>query len=772
MSLPKGFRAWLAKESAAWNQEGLLGAEQRERILARYPEAAADSSALAFALKTLAVLLFGAAIFLVISHNWADLPRTGQLTTVLLALALIQGTGLTFFLKGQERSAIIGHLLGCIMYGGGIALIGQIYHLDAHSPDAILAWCVFTIPFALLLDATVIHLLVIVLAGTWLEMEAGIFIGHTTGLYQGERLVFFLLVVPTAIAAYRNARPILTGALAWSFLFLLFTFAGHPPSHLLILPLVLAALHPTGDARARGFRFIGATAVAFHTLALGSLKCRNGYSNDSAFFLRYDYLFSILTVGLAIWAIIRARQRQDSHAAWLGLVSILALGLSLLGGFNVDGFRNRDPIWVLIVAIANVTTLLLAVTLIRQGLAEQRLRPYVYGALVFLAWLTWRYIDIEKELGYLGMAGIFLFIGVVLFGLAAVWRQQREAQVSEEMRVFRPACLERIVAETLPRRRGLLLGALGLQFLVLGWMVFNHSQPLMSGERFLLRCEPVDPRSLTKGDYVILRYNFQSITEQQQAKLIKEWRVLHPTSSEEQGYFAYTIPKDTPIYLPLSKDSAGIAVLGEPSLQPPTNGSFLLTRKGRSNQFWNNNEVRAGIEAYYVAEGSGLVWEGLRNKGQLLAEVGILPNGRAGLISLQTSGTASLQSVRYRTLERYFVTPKDQVPVTKVIRTEAEFAANFHPAPLNGKNAVAPNFAKEMVILHTLPETKYANTTVIKNIILRQGVLLATVSDQQGKEQSYMSRPQAAIIVPLEGVNAVEVRSSDYDVLLYEIKLR
>lgn len=768
MSLPKGFRAWLTKESAAWNQEGLLGAEQRERILARYPEAAADSSALAFALKTLAVLLFGAAIFLVISHNWADLSRTGQLTTVLLALALIQGTGLTFFLKGQERSAIIGHLLGCIMYGGGIALIGQIYHLDAHSPDAILAWCVFTIPFALLLDATVIHLLVIVLAGTWLEMETGVYADRLTALYQGERLVFFLLVLPTAIAAYRNARPILTGALAWSLLFLLFAFSGHPPSHLFILPLVLAALHPTGDARARGFRFIGAMGVAFLTLALGSLRSHNVWS----IFLRHDYLCSSLTVGLAIWAIIRARQRQDSHAAWLGLVSVLALGLSLLGSFSVAGFRNRDLIWVLIIAIANVTTLLLAVTLIRQGLAEQRLRPYVYGALVFLAWLTWRYIDIEKDLGYLGMAGIFLFIGLALFGLALVWRQQREAEVSEEMRAFRPAWLERTVAETLPRRSALMLGALGLQFLVLGWMVYNHSRPLTSGERFLLRCEPVDPRSLTKGDYVILRYGFQSFTEQQKAKLLKEWQVLHPGSGEGRSNFDYAITKDTPIYLPLSKDSAGIAVFGEPSLQQPVSGTFLLTRKGLSSWSWNNVDIRAGIESYYVAEGSGHVWEKLHNKGQLLAEVGILPNGQAGLISLQPIQTASIQSVRYRNLERYFVTLKDQVPVTKVIRTEAEFAANFHPAPLNGQNAIAPDFAKEMVILHTEPETDFTRSITIQDIQIIQGVLSAKVIVKEGKQQSYTSRPQAAIIVPLEGVNSVEVRADQNGKVLSVTKLR
>ena len=57
MSLPKGFRDWLARESTAWRTEGLLTDDQRERILARYPEAPTENGALAFALRTLGVLL-------------------------------------------------------------------------------------------------------------------------------------------------------------------------------------------------------------------------------------------------------------------------------------------------------------------------------------------------------------------------------------------------------------------------------------------------------------------------------------------------------------------------------------------------------------------------------------------------------------------------------------------------------------------------------------------------------------------------------------------
>ena len=773
MPLPKGFREWLAKESAAWTSEGLIEGVQRDRLLARYPEEATDSSALAFALRTLAVLLFGAAIFLVISHNWADLSREGQLAIVFAALAAIQGAGLYFFLQGQERSAIIGHLLGCLMYGGGIALIGQIYHLDAHAPDALLAWCAFSLPFALLLDATVLHLLVIVLAGGWLNMETDHHAWRSTALYHWERATFLLLLAPSAIAAYRRSRPVLTGALAWSTLFLWFMFVlGHTPAHLFVIPLALAALHPTGDPRGRGFRFIGTVGAAFITLAVGSLH-GSGYRPFTEHFLRQDYVFSAVTAGLAIWAIVRARRRQDSHAAWLGLVALLALGVSLLGSFGLEHLRKRDGVWVLIVAMANVTTLLLAVALIRQGLAEKRLRTYGYGAAVFLTWLTWRYVDIEKDLGYLGMAGVFACIGAILFGLAMVWRQTREAEIAEEMPDFRPAWLEAAVAKLSPIRRPLVFAAIALQFAVLGWMVYDHSRPLASGERFLLRCEPVDPRSLTKGDYVILRYGFQTLAESQKKRLLSEWRASHPALQETANEsFDYAVPKDTPIYIPLSKGADGIAEFGDPTLNRPATGSFLLARKGTSSWTWQASDVRAGIESYYVPEGTGKDWERLRNRGQLLAEVGVLPSGKAGLISLRASDKATIRSLPHSTLDRFFVTLKDTTPVTKAIGTKEDFFANFHPAPLNGLNAIEPKFPRDLVILHTLPETDVATTITFKDVGVRDGVLTAKVVIKRGEKQSYTIRPQAAIVVPAQGITAVEVSSEDGKDKLLDLQLR
>jgi uncharacterized membrane protein/uncharacterized membrane-anchored protein len=777
MSLPKGFRDWLVNESAAWNSEGLIEKEQRERILARYPEAPAETGALAFALRTLGVLLFGAAILLVISHNWAEFSREGQLTTVFAALAVIQGAGLWCFHTGRERGAIIGHLLGCIMYGAGIALIGQIYHLDAHAPDAVLAWCVFTIPFALVLDATVLHLLVIALAGSWMLMEADLgWWRHRNQLHHGERLVFLLLLLPSAFAAYRRARPALTGALAWSFVFLWFLFNGHIPVHVFVLPLVLAALHPTGDPRGRGFRFIGAGSVAFITLALGSLH-GSMHREFGDLFLRSDHVYTLATAALAGWAIHRARARQDSHAAWMGLIALLTLALGFLGALDLRGFQQRETVWVQATAMANVTTLLLAVALIRQGLAESRLRPYVYGAIIFLAWLFWRYADIEKELGYLGMAGIFLLLGVVLFVLAKIWRQPREPAIVEAMPEFRPAWLEAPLAALVPHRRSLLAGALALQVAVLGWMVYEHSRPQASGERYLVLCEPVDPRSLTKGDYVVLRYGFQSFTHEQYQGLLKEWQRLHPAEEAEKKrgevlssgaeeaefiarrIFAQNVPQDTPIYLPLSKGADGIAFFGEPTFTAPTSGAFLLTRRGHGTWGWNSTDVRAGIESFYIKEGTGEKWEKLRNQRRLLAEIAVLPNGKAGLVAIKEVGAEISQTVPYRRLENHFYQGKRIGYLqAEVVTDRAAFDQAFHPAPLNGLNAGAPDFAQECLISLVDKETDRRTEISVVSVERLGAELIVTVKVSRGEKQTFTTVPQESIIVRKEGLRQITVR--------------
>ena len=51
-----------------------------------------------------------------------------------------------------------------------------------------------------------------------------------------------------------------------------------------------------------------------------------------------------------------------------------------------------------------------------------------------------------------------------------------------------------------------------LQFTVVFIMILNKERVLMTGKRVVFRVIPVDPRSLFRGDYVILNYSFSGLT--------------------------------------------------------------------------------------------------------------------------------------------------------------------------------------------------------------------------------------------------------------------
>ena len=81
--------SWLDSESERWQQDGLISAETRRAILARYPTQQNDPSRV---LIPLAVLTAGVAVVLFVAWHWHELPASLKLSlTLLLTLALYGG---------------------------------------------------------------------------------------------------------------------------------------------------------------------------------------------------------------------------------------------------------------------------------------------------------------------------------------------------------------------------------------------------------------------------------------------------------------------------------------------------------------------------------------------------------------------------------------------------------------------------------------------------------------------------------------------------------
>jgi uncharacterized membrane protein/uncharacterized membrane-anchored protein len=746
MPLPQGFREWLAKESQLWHEQGILQPGQRDQILARYPEEEAGTGRMAFVLRAFGVLLFGAALMLVVGHNWSDLARGERLATVVAGVALLQGLGFWYTSNARRTGSVLGHLAGCLMFGAGIALVGQTYHMDAHSPDALLAWCLGTMPFALALESALLHLATIALASVWIMMEMGEHSYAPSPQLTGLRLTFLLLLLPAAVTAYRNRLPVIAGAIAWALMANWFSFGGGATAACFVLPLALAALHPSGSAYGRGFRFIGALGVTVSTLVIGMLSRSRSSSLEMG--LLGDPLLLTLTLVAAGWALWAGKRDKDVSRTWPAAIALGTLALGL--GHELD--LKSEATDALIKAGANVLTLATAVWLVRTGLGEGRLRPYVYGSLVFLAWLTARYVDIAKDFGMLGTASFFAAIGVILFILARVWRAQKESPAPAEEPTLDLPWLERAFTAVTSRARAVVLVAALLQCLGLVWMAWNHSRPAEVGQRFVLRCQAVDPRDLMRGEYVTLGYEFSNPGPVAIRRLNDEWAELNGKDRHALGNESYlTLPDDTTVYVPLKVDAKGLASGDGVTLKRPESGPYLKGYAGM-RRF---GQIRFGIEAFYVKEGTGNTWEKLRNQGLLVAEIGVLPDGRAGLVGLRKADESMTKAIPFHRLEQHFYSGKNEWAQRHAIRTQEEFRRFLSPARVAGPAPRLPDFAKEVVVLITENETDRDERITVTGVERFGASLMVRYRVTQGAKTSHKSKPMEAVII--ERGDATEV---------------
>lgn len=148
---------------------------------------------------------------------------------------------------------------------------------------------------------------------------------------------------------------------------------------------------------------------------------------------------------------------------------------------------------------------------------------------------------------------------------------------------------------------------LGLQVAwILGTTVTQESK-LSSAPTVLLETQPVDPRDMLRGDYVILSYKITQVRFNQ---------FTPPLTTQP--------PAGTPVFVVLEKHGAfheaAYASLAFPIAQP---GQTVI--RGDTEYAWQANSVRVhyGLERYYVAEGTG------NPTGKLTVEAAVPKSGKA-----------------------------------------------------------------------------------------------------------------------------------------------
>jgi uncharacterized membrane-anchored protein len=168
------------------------------------------------------------------------------------------------------------------------------------------------------------------------------------------------------------------------------------------------------------------------------------------------------------------------------------------------------------------------------------------------------------------------------------------------------------------RERKVLLVTVAAQLLILLGMIALRAIPLITGQTVLVRVQPVDPRDLFRGDYVILSYDFSRVSQDN----------IEGLSDKERATWKKL--EGRTVYVPLVPDSNGVHMrAGKATVVKPQTGLFL---KGHMKRY---GTMEFGIESYFVEEGTGRRYEQAIRDRHLSAELAVTSGGQAALKGLR-----------------------------------------------------------------------------------------------------------------------------------------
>ncbi len=172
--------------------------------------------------------------------------------------------------------------------------------------------------------------------------------------------------------------------------------------------------------------------------------------------------------------------------------------------------------------------------------------------------------------------------------------------------------------------------ALG-QSAVIGWLTLDRAALLRSGREIVLTPEPVDPRDLLRGDYVVLDY-----------PIARPPTPTDPAAPADGPRRAVADGRARWALIRPSGDGWRTAALAErrPRTPDPEGGLWLraVADGFAADRVYEIRRLRFGIERYYLPEGAGRAVEDLLGTGRVQVVVAVGDDGRAAVKALRIDG--------------------------------------------------------------------------------------------------------------------------------------
>ncbi len=423
--------SWVRREAETWVREGLVESGQAQRIVARYEARAGSAPSKAMLLLTsLGAILAGLAVILFFAYNWEEMHRFAKLAVIFAGIAGMHCAG---FYRSHKAGRITPgsqalHLLGTMLFGAGIWLVAQIYHIDEHYPNAFLLWGAAALALAWTLPSSVQGIVACVLLCVWHGAE-------TSDFHEPQHLGPLVLLAGTLPLALRLRSQALAacGAIAWM---CALGFTCGAISGRLVLPALFfasCALVAAGVLlRARDFCAECSAALA-KTGYLGYLLMLYALSFPQAgdeLLAAVElspasaaYFFTLAAVAALAWIAAlwprRSASGGPSSAPWDLFGFPFALIMVFLRTGALAGETGR---WIG-AGVFSAVFIFHAVAFILRGSRENHSALAVWGCVLLCLLGGARFFDLFDSL--LARASAFLMAGVVLTAVGLYFGRQR-----------------------------------------------------------------------------------------------------------------------------------------------------------------------------------------------------------------------------------------------------------------------------------------------------------------------------------------------------------
>ncbi|MET0070088.1 MAG: DUF2157 domain-containing protein [Candidatus Thiodiazotropha sp.] len=423
---------WLAKQISLWVDDGIIDQEQASRLRARYPQ----QDGLSFGkllISSAGAIMIGLGVVLLFAYNWAEMSKGLKLTTIFTLFGAAHVTGLV---AGNNRPVLSEGLfaLGTMLMGASIFLVGQIYHLDSHYPDAFLLWSLGALALAWARPSLTQAFMAIILVITWHMLEV---IDFASANQWALPLVLFGIFP----LVWRLHSPVLArfssvAMLLSMGLILLSLEAELAPITMLMVSAALLFLNIAAGNSGLSYQDMALEIakpawlvfvvilfmLSFAELLHKYLDLRSERPLGNIYFTAS----LIVSQAAFLWLIVKGRF-SAAEILVEAVVLIALLPVLVLPYMNEHYWDYSE---IVLVVIFNLLLLGVSIYLMVDGARQVDRWRMVSGCMIFAALAMARYTDLFDSL--VVRAAVFLVVGVSLFAIANLYQRSKKPQEVEQ----------------------------------------------------------------------------------------------------------------------------------------------------------------------------------------------------------------------------------------------------------------------------------------------------------------------------------------------------